>query len=711
MNNYKSYTRYYFMKFKPLQKSILGVFTLSLFLISFTSIAQSPKAEILWDTYGVPHIYAESTADMYYAYGWSQMKSHSNLLLRLYAQSRGKAAEYFGPDFLESDKLIHLFDLPAQAEKNYAKQRPDFKPYLDAFVNGINDYASKHPEEIGAAFQKALPISPTDVLAHANRILGLEFLGRNDITNSKRLLEPGSNSIAIAPSKSRSSNAMLLSNPHLPWADFFTFYEAHLNAPDFMAYGVSLIGFPALSIAFNENLGWTHTVNTIDGSDRYELALKDGGYELDGKILDFEEKSVSLNVMQADGNMKTEEYTFRYSAHGPIVGEKNNKAYAVRIAGLDNALIAEQFHNMAKAADFAEFESALKMMQLSMFNVIYADNAGNIMYLFDGNVPIRKEGDWDFWSGTVDGTSSKYIWDQTHPYEDLPKVYNPPTGFVQNANDPPWTSTYPIALDPAHFPSYMSPIAMGLRPQRAVNMIKDNASISYDELVGYKMNTEMEAAHRFLDDLLDAVASYPDSMAVAAADVLKAWDKSTNADSKGAILFEQWFGKMNKSMIANQWSLANPISTPNGLSDPQKAVGILTQAAEELLQKYGSLDMPYGELNRFRKDKYDFPANGGSDQLGVFRTMYFSPDRDKKNRAFHGDTYVAVTEFGEKVKASVLLSYGNSSQPGNKHSGDQLQLLSEKKLRPALLDKEDVLKNLEETETLIIPLRLAEQHQ
>jgi acyl-homoserine-lactone acylase len=233
-------------------------------------------------------------------------------------------------------------------------------------------------------------------------------------------------------------------------------------------------------------------------------------------------------------------------------------------------------------------------------------------------------------------------------------------------------------------------------------MIKDDSSVSFNELIGYKMNTEMEAAHRFLDDLLAAVEQFPDSVAVKAATVLKAWDKSANADSKGAVLFEQWFNKLNRDMYATPWSLATPVTTPDGLKDPEKAVELLVQAANEVIQKWGSLDIAYGGVNRFRAGNIDYPGNGGPDWLGVFRTMYFTEDKDKKNRAFHGDTYVAITEFGKKVRASVLLGYGNSSQPESKYAGDQLQLLSQKKLRPALLEKSDVLKNLEKKETLTI---------
>jgi len=674
----------------------------SFFLFFSISQAQTSKTEILWDNYGVPHIYGKSIAEMYYAFGWSQMQSHANLVLQLYGQARGRAAEYWGKAYIDSDKQVQLFNLPEQGKKNYNRQEMGYKAYLDAFVNGLNAYAKAHPGNIGKEFQQVLPVTASDVLAHSTRVICLEFIGYDDILTIQRSITPGSNSIAIGASRSESKNAMLVTNPHLPWMDFFTLYEVHLNAPGFNAYGVSLVGFPVLSIAFNQSLGWTHTVNTIDASDRYELTLKDDGYLLDGTTIPFNKKSVIMKVRQDDGTIQEENLTFKYSKHGPVMGEKNGKGYAIRLAGLENASSGAQYHKMAMAKNFTEFESALKMMQNPMFNVVYADNAGNIMYLFNGNVPIRQEGDWKFWNGTVDGTSSKYIWNKTHPYKDLPKLLNPATGFVQNANDPPWTSTYPVALDPKKFPAYMSPLEMGLRPQRAVNMIKDDLSISFDELVGYKLNTEMEAAHRFLDDLLAAVEQFPDSMAVKAATILKSWDKSANADSKGAILFQQWFSKMNGEMFAKPWDLGAAVSTPDGLKDPKKAVELLVKAADEVLKKYGSLDVAYGDVNRFRANNIDYPGNGGTDRLGVFRTMYFREEQDKKKRAYSGDTYVAITEFGKKVRASVLLSYGNSSQPGSKHAGDQLQLLSQKKLRPALLDKGEVLKNLEKKEIITV---------
>jgi acyl-homoserine-lactone acylase len=666
---------------------------------SFLAEAQNAKTEILWDNYGVPHICAKNARDMYRAFGYAQMNNHANLILKLYGESRGKAAEYWGKDFLLSDRKILLFDIPAIASSGYSDMKPEYRSYLDAFAEGINKYASENPAEIDDIFRQVLPVTPTDVLSHTLRVIYLEFIAAEDIYASFNLAQPGSNAVAIAPSRSASKNAMLITNSHLPWSGFFTWFEAHLNCKGFMAYGISLVGTAPLSMAFNNNLGWAFTVNPIDLSDRYELKLKENGYLLDGIIVPFERRRVTIKIRQGDGSMNEEVDEFLSSKHGPVVSQNGEKAYAVRIAGLHNSGIFEQFHRMSAAKNLMEFESAMKMLQLPMFNIIYADRDGNIMYLFNGNVPVRATGDFAFWKGSVDGTDSKLIWNKIHDYNDLPKVINPSTGFISNCNDPPWTCTEPMVLNPADFPAYMSSRGTYLRPQRAVNMIKEDQSITFEELVNYKHDTHMEAAIRFLDDLLAAVEKYPDIKVSEAAEILGRWDMKTECDSRGAILFAEWWDMVRSNMFAVPWSPDHPNSTPDGLNDPRKAVELLKKAADDVLNKYGSLDVKWGDVYRFRINDIDFPANGGPGDYGIFRTVNFAPGPDNKKLAVHGETYVAVTEFGDKVKADVILSYGNASQKGNRHVGDQLQMMSEKKLRPALLTRSEILKHLEKRES------------
>ncbi len=689
-----------------MKTEVISFIFLALVFFSCSEGKSDKGTEILWDKWGVPHVYATDEAEMYYAFGWAQMQSHANLILRLYAESRGTGSEFFSEKYLESDRLFHLFNLTDSAQAQYERFTGDEKLFLDSFVRGLNDYAEANPEEIDEKFRKVLPVTAIDVLAHGKRVINLEFLSGRDIGQSfnelkelEKEITPGSNSYAIAPAKSESGKAMLVANPHLPWNDLYMFFEAHLNAPDFDVYGVTLVGMPVLNIAFNKNLGWTHTVNTIDASDRYVLTLEGDGYILDGEVRSFDEKSVVIKVLQDDSSIVDKEIKLKYSQHGPIIFEHGDKAYALRIAGLDNDSYFYQYHKMGKSDNFDEFEDALKMMQIPMFNVVYADKAGNIMYLFNGNVPERSEGDWKFWNDKVDGTRSDLIWHSYHDYGDLPKLFNPDTGFVQNANDAPWTATYPLMLNSEDYPAYMSPkpeeLPASFRAQRAINLIKDDDSISFEELVDYKLDTGMEVAERFLDDLLAAVEQYPDPVAVEAAAVLRNWDGETNTDSKGAVLFARWIDKLGNDMYAVPWSIENPVTTPDGLKDPEKAVAILVEAADEIDIAYGSMDVAWGNVNRFRVGKIEFPGNGGNHDYGVFRTMYFKAPKERNiNYAFHGDTYVAVVEFGDNVRAKVLLSYGNSTQTGNRFMGDQLEMLSENQLRDAFLSKEVVLNNL-----------------
>lgn len=658
------------------------------------------QTEIIWDHYGVPHIYAESEEQMYYGFGWAQMQSHADLILRLYGQARGRAAEYWGEEFLGSDTKIHTFNLPERAKQAVVNQGTPYSDYLSAFVKGMNDFARENSETIGENYRKVLPVKEEDVMAHVLRVICLEFIAGEDLNAIRNIPEFGSNAYAIAPGRSASGNAMLVTNPHLPWYDYFLWFEAHLVSKDFNAYGITLVGAPTLSMAFNKHLGWAFTVNTMDGADRYALSQKRNGYLFDGKVLPFEKREVKLKVLQKDGSFKDVFLKLKSSVHGPVLMSDGNQATAVRMVGLNNQKVLEQYHKMAGSTNRLEFEEALKMMQNPMFNILYADREGNIEYFFNGNIPVRQTGDFSTWRGVMDGSKSEYLWNSIHTWEDLPKLSNPATGFLQNCNDPPWVCTYPPILKPTDYPAYMAPLYVPFRPQRSVNMIKNDHSISFYELIEYKLNTGMETADRFLSELLEAAGTSDDSLIRQAAGVLKDWDRKTENESSGAVLFAAWMDRVKPGMFETGWDPENPVETPRGLKDKAKALEVLSEASKEVIKKYGDLAVPWGDVYRYRFGEHDYPANGGPGDYGIYRTIYFMDDTDHKKKAIAGDTYIAVIEFSEPIKAMVLLAYGNASQPGNRHIGDQLKLMSDKRLRPALLEKNDIIQNKEKHEFL-----------
>lgn len=663
--------------------------------------AKTATTEILWDEWGVPHIFAPDTTQLAYAHGWAQAKSHGDLLLRLFGQARGRAAEYWGEEHLDSDRWVHKMGIPARAESWLAAQGPTFREALDAFARGIDDYAAAHADAIADDVEVVLPVTAADILAHLQRSIHFTFLASPREVSGARRGGAGSNAWAVAPSRSASGHALLVANPHLPWLDLFTWFEVQLVTPEVNISGATLVGSPFIGIGFNDHLGWTHTVNTHDGADLYELELAGGGYRFDGEVRPFETERRTLKVKRDDGSLAIEELEIRRSVHGPVVAEGDGKALALRVVGLDRPQLFAQYWDMARATNLAEFEAAQRRLQMPLFTVMYADRDGHVMHLFGGLTPKRPSGDWSTWSGVVPGTSSDNLWTETHPYEDLPRTVDPPSGWLQNANDPPWTTTFPAVVDADDFPPYMAPRFMHFRAQQSARMLMDDESITFDELAAYKLSTRMRLAERVLDDLEAAVAAHGSERARRALAVLRAWDRTADAASRGGVLFAELFREIRKAGVrfAVAWDEQRPLETPDGFADLAAAAAALDRAAATVEERHGALDAPWGDVYRLHRDGRDLPANGGPGDLGIFRVVDYRVNGDGTAEAFGGDSYVAVVELADPVRARALLSYGNASQPGSPHAGDQLELFARKELRPVWRTRAEIEAHLEERET------------
>lgn len=672
------------------------------------SLAPASRAEILWDSYGVPHIYATSRRDLAHAFGWAQMQNHGDLLLRLYAQARGRAAELLGPDYLAEDRWTWTVDIPGLAARDYALQRPEMRAHIDAFVAGINDFAREHPDLIGDSVRAVLPVTGVDVLANQQRLALARFLtSRGQVQAETRGWQRGSNAWAIAPSHSASGHTLMLANPHLPWSDIFTWFEAQYSMPGVDVYGGALVGSPVLQIAFNDNLGWTHTVNTQDTEDLYELTLAGDGYRYDGAVRPFTQRVHVLRVRDSTGVMRDDTLRIRASVQGPVIATKPGKAIALRVVGMTPATPYgfEQWWDMGRARDLAEFQRAIRPNQISGQNIIYGDRDGHVMAFYGGNSPVRSHGNGAYWAGIVPGDSSSTLWTSLHPFADLPLTLDPPSGWVQNANDPPWYSTIPVAVRPGDFPSYFAPVGMGLRPQRSVQLLQSDASFTWQEFVSSARDTRMLLADRLLDDLLPPARAGSSDTIRRAADVLARWDRATNANSRGAVLFVQWWTDYGRRLgsqrrFAQPWDAQHPLSTPDGLADTAAALAALSSAAERVARNYGALDVPWGDVHRLREDSLDLPGNGASGEYGVFSVVNYQPADSNRYRAVGGDSYEAVIEFASPVRAMSLVAYGNASRTGTPHRTDQLMLFSRKQFKPVWRTRTEVEAHLERQQAL-----------
>ncbi|MGY8751203.1 MAG: acylase [Fidelibacterota bacterium] len=668
----------------------------SIFIFSCESSSKT-NTLINWDTYGVPHIVSSTKKDLFFAQGWALMHNHANKVLQLYGKSRGRASEYWGKKYIKNDILVHTLGFSELADQWVPKQDPELKMIYTNFVKGMNAYLQNNLDQINEENKVVLPLTTKDVNMHGMFVVFTRFIGGSDLGRVQQWPDMGSNTYAISPKKSASGNAMLVQNPHLPWSNEFLFTEYHFNLNGRNLYGANLLGMPGIAIGFNESLGWSHTDNTIDNTDTYELKLIDDGYELDGKKEKFESSSKILLIKQDDGSLKEKEIKILKTRHGPVIKKTKNNVLAIRLVGLDRANMFLQWWKMLNSKNFDEFETALKMAQIPFWNVMYADKLGQIFYVFNGLVPKRKQNSWEYWDRIIPGGKSEDIWTEVHAYDDLPKIKNPEIGWLQNANDPPWSSTIPMVLNPDDYPGYMAPKVMHFRPQRSAKMLIEDSLITFDELVDYKLSTRLEFADRILDNLFEAIDIYGSDKARNAKNILQNWGRDADADSKGTLLFYTWSSKFNiddNSIYSTPWDINDPINTPDGLSNPKEAVKYFEEAINEIEAQFGKLDIPWGDYYRINYNGIDLPANGIDGRLGVFRVAW--PGRSDSTNMYvgGGDSWVAVIEFGDKVKAKALLSYGNSTEKDSPNNGDQLKLFSKKELRDIWFYDIDIIPNV-----------------
>jgi len=388
--------------------------------------------------------------------------------------------------------------------------------------------------------------------------------------------------------------------------------------------------------------------------------------------------------------------------HGPVFKARDGKTVALRVAGLDRPGCLQQYWDMGRSKSFAELQTILARLDVPTFNIVYADKEGHIEYLDNGILPKHDQGDLKYWKGLVPGDTSKTLWTETHPYADLPKVIDPPSGYVQNTNDPPWVATYPQVIQFKDFPPYVATNGpMSLRAQQSSHLMADPPKISYEDFIARKLSTHVLMADRVLDELVAAASADPDPEVQKAVELFKAWNRQDDADSRAALLFETWarkFSGPNFQSDANfkvRWSPDKPIDTPSGLKDPAQAVAMLKDAIAETKSLYGAIDRPFGEVSRFALDKVDLPGNGGFGNEGVFRVITWGGMAKGVRTPQHGETWMSLVEFSTPIKAMGLMSYGDSTQPGSPHRSDQLKYLSEKTFRTLWTTRAQVEQHLE----------------
>jgi len=676
-----------------------------IFAFSLSSIlyAQEKKhAEIKWDKWGVPHISGKTDAEVYYGFGWAQMEAHGNLILKSFGKSRGQSAEYWGGDKnLQSDQLIRKLNVSNRAEQWFDIQTIDMKLKLSSFVAGMNDYCKNHPEVINEDLRLVLPIRESDPLAKLQVSYHLMVGAFAMQPQAAQWKTAGSNAWAIAPSKSESGNSLLLMQPHPPWFDDYLFFEAHLKSDQLNIYGITLIGSPSIAMGFNENLGWGLTFNQADAMDLIELEVKNDSYLVNGDWKKLEIKKEIIKIKQGD-SILNQSIQIKKSDFGYIIEEKNGKALALRLSGLDRPFFTQQFMEMAKSKNLKEFELAMEKLQLPLQNVIYADKKGEIFYLYNGIIPKRPNGTLQEWSEIIQSTKPGAIVEEYIDYKGLPKIKNPISGFVANSNNGPWTSTYPFLLEPKDYPPYIANkpfVNFDYRSRRSIKMLLSEPKLSFDKIVEMQSSTYSELADRTVDELVSFAEKSNDSLLNQAAVVLKKWDRRLDNHSKGAVLYMNWYNA-TKSMdiFIVKFNAKDALNTPNTVSAEAKTM--LLEAIKQTIEKYEHMDIAWSEVYKINYANRSFDGGLGLSELGSFNAGFYRPMSQTAYTLLGGSAYTSVVEFGKQIKAKGILSYGNSSQNDSPFKGDQIQLLIDRKLRDIWFYYDDIDNNIYLKETL-----------
>lgn len=646
--------------------------------------------EITWNEHGMPTVEAVDELEACYGYGYCQAVAHATEILELYGRARGGAAALWGEAFLEADVEHARFGLGEHVDIWWAAQEAPTRARLRAFCDGFNAACAEVPTR-GGPRREALPVRARDVVAHVVGFFfgfarfwdqGLAF----PPAGGAGLLGGGSSAWAVHAQRSREGDALLMINPHIPWSGPYRLFEARTVSPGRTCHGVTPIGFPWQSFAYGPRAGWTHTVNPVPQLWVYELDVTEGRYRYDGGTLPLERHRHVIEVRGGAAVIVEE----RRSVHGPVITAPDGAEVAIRVAGVlhEPATTAlEGWWQMSLAGTVHELLAAQDQWPLPIFNIIAADAEGSIAAAFCGAAPVRPGGCFEDSLRRLPGDDPAHIWHELNPPASLPRVIDPPCGWVQNVNETPWWFCEP-PLEPAQHPDGIAPESHRIRDIRSPlsrARMSTRSVVAAQDLLELKWQTRVHLADIVLDDLLAACRQEHDLGA--AAEALRDWDRHADPGSRGYPLFHLWAHEhfpVGEVVMGDARLIpaAEPGGLPRGLVDPAGAVASLRRAVARLAQLGRAPEARYGDAARLGSGDEAVPASGGPTYFGVFKCLELLPGPGTWD-AVGGDTWVCLVRFGaEGAEASSLLLPGRSTEPDAPPQRSQAPLFAAEELRP-----------------------------
>jgi acyl-homoserine-lactone acylase len=687
--------------------------------------AEARRVTVARDDWGIAHIHGRTDADAVFGMSYAQAEDDFDRIERNYLTSLGRLAEAEGPSALFQDLRQRLFVDEAGLKARYAKSPPWLQALMTAWADGLNFYLLRHPEtrpkvltrfepwmalsfsegSIGGDIEKA-PLGPLEAF-YGGRPMATAALGPPPGFSEPK----GSNGVAISPANTVNGRALLLINPHTSF-----YFRSELEAESdegLKAYGAVTWGQFFIYQGFNERLGWMHTTSGLDAVDEFAetIVWKDGApfYRFGADLLPVETSTVSLKARGPGGALAVRTFKVFKTRHGPIIRAEGGRFIAMSI--MDRPVEAlEQGFLLTKAKTYAAFMQAMAFKANSSNNTIYADADGHIAYLHPQFIP-RRDDRFDY-TLPVDGSDPATSWRGLHELDEAPRLLDPPNGWIMNTNDWPWSAAGASSPKPADFPRYMDQAGENARGVHARMLLEGRRDFTLEGLNRAAFDSYLPAFDQLLPPLfadLDALpASDPRKAALQGPmALLKSWDRRWSADSEATSLAVFWgqalFGRVEGRARAPRRSFSEAMAGAR----PEDRVGALAEAVAQLTRDFGGWRVEWGEINRFQRlsgatpPRFDdalpsLPVPFTSAEWGSLAS--FGARRYPGTRRFYGssgNSFVAVVEFGPKVRAVAVTAGGESGHPSSPHFVDEAPRYASGALRPVYFYKEDLKGHVE----------------
>ena len=629
------------------------------------------------DDYGVPTIHGHDDGETAYGLAMAHAQDNFRTIQLVVLASRGRLGAYLGAEGAKSDFLWNLLDVQGAVDRGYARDlSPEIRAIFTGYADGLNAYGRAHASEVLPGAQN---VTGRDVAAGSALTLPL-FWGFDSVLGRladehghpcavqqarAETIDWGSNAFAVAPSRSADHHTRLILNSHQPWDGPVAWYEARVESDSgWRMHGGLFPGAPFPVVGTNGAIGWAATVNLPDLADLYRLqtdARHRGQYFFDGQWRSFERRLVWLNVKIGPAIAPIPRVLW-YSVQGPAFQTADGWV-AVRYAGADELRALEQFYRMGRAQNFEQWRAAMAMRAIPSFNFIYADNTGQIAYLYNAILPRRPQGQTD-WSGCVRGDTSATLWNSRDYIANTPALINPRSGWLYSTNGAPWSSTDAGAdMRAADYPDAAPFIETYLtnRGLRAVEVLSPERSISEQQLEAAKFDVTYSSRSRMADaigHILSADAAHDTELANIQAQ-LRAWDMRSNSDNRGAALANLMFEPLYEAR-RNRRPEPDPIVTARA-------------AAHYLNAHFHRLDPKWGEVLRLRHGNIDLPMDGANDTL---RGIRWAREGDGRLNANFGDGLMMIMDWApdHALTVRVVSQWGSSSHETSPHYNDQSAL-------------------------------------